>query len=67
MLSVHQYAAARRKRRRAVCSGPVQTVQVDPRLMALALDMAGHDPARLRVLSPTQVLVLNRPRRGTLV
>jgi hypothetical protein len=63
-LSVHALAAARRRFSRAPRSGSVQVVRVDPRVYALALDMAGNDPSRLQVLSSTSVLVLNQPRGG---
>jgi len=37
---------------------------VDPAAWARALKLAGGDEARLMVLAPTQILVMNRPCRG---
>jgi hypothetical protein len=65
MLQVHQYAAARRRFRRAYRSSSVQVVRVDPLLMVVARDIAGGELARVRILGPSEALVLNRPRGGS--
>jgi hypothetical protein len=55
-------AAARRHRHRHSRSGRVSVAGVDRLLEAVALDMAGGDRRRLRWISPSTVIVLNRPR-----
>ena len=44
-------------------NGPLMTTRVHPDAHALALILAQGDPARLRILSTTQVLILNRARK----
>lgn len=62
-LAVHGYAAARTRRRRRSRSGPVQAASVHPGAWRLAVTLARGDHRRLRVQSPTEVLVLNQPGR----
>jgi len=50
----------RRSRRRAQ---PVTVCVVDALVLAVAVDMAGGDRSRVRILGPTTVLVENQPRR----
>lgn len=61
-LSVHVYAAARRRRRSTGRSRAVVVTRVRADVWSVALDLADHDTARLRVESPTAVLVINRGR-----
>lgn len=42
---------------------PVEVSRVDPLLMAVALNMAEHDPARLLILSADSVIILNYPHQ----
>jgi hypothetical protein len=61
-MQIHRLAAARRARSRPRHSHPLIVQVADPLLMATALAMAGGDARRLIILSPTQVIVQNRPR-----
>jgi len=61
-LSVHVYAAARRRRRSTGRSGQVHIVQVHPAAWRVALQLADGDTARLRVRSRDVIVVLNRGR-----
>lgn len=63
MMSVHKYAAARRKTRGPQRNSPAIVVRVDPLLWAVALDMAEGDASRLRIHSANEVLVLNKSPR----
>lgn len=63
MLAVHKHAVARRVRRSASRSGDVTTERVNEIAWAMALALAGGNPARLRVVSATVVIVQNSARR----
>ena len=65
-LHVHAHAAAKRRYTRRRLNGPVTVTRVDPQLHAEALEAAGGDPARFRILGPGEVDVLNQPRGGQL-
>lgn len=41
---------------------PVTASQVHPEVMAVAFNLAGGDPRRLKIVSTTEVLVTNAPR-----
>lgn len=58
-----EYAAAKRRPRSAQRNNPVTVTRVWPAAMAEALRLANGDRARLRVVSATEVDVLNKPRR----
>jgi hypothetical protein len=60
---VHGRAVVRRHPRGPQRNGPLTTTRVHPDALALALILADSNPARLRFLSTTQVLVVNRPRK----
>lgn len=58
---VHGRAPVRHRPTRTHRSGPVTTTTVIPAAYHTALRLARGDPARLRILNTTTVLVLNRP------
>jgi hypothetical protein len=62
VLALHTYAAARHPRKPRRPRQPVSTVQVDPLVMAVALEFAGGDATRLRISSDGTVLVVNQGR-----
>lgn len=62
-LLVHKHAAAKRRIRGPRRNGPVVTVRVNPLVMAAAVDLAGGDPSRIRVIDARSVLVENQARR----
>ena len=49
----------RRKVRSGARSSAVERTQVHPEVMKKALELAGGDASRLRLLSPTEVVVAN--------
>jgi hypothetical protein len=59
---VHGYAAARRRSRRPPAPSPVTREQVPEIVMLTALELAGGDRRRIRVLGATTVLVVNQPK-----
>jgi hypothetical protein len=66
---LHRHAvttAARSRPRRSARRRPepVTVTRVHPAVWQAALRLAGRDPRRLLVASPSQVIVLNRARRG---
>ena len=61
---VHGRAAARKPRRGPARNGPVTTTQLSPLAEELALQLAGGDRARFRIISVTVIVVENRPRGG---
>jgi hypothetical protein len=61
---LHIYAAARKRARGPRKNGPLTHTHVHPDAHALALILADSNPARLRILSSTSVLVINRPGPG---
>ena len=62
MLSVHKYAAARRRSRGPARSGPVTVTRVDPQVWRVAIRLACGDRGRLRVVDRTSVVVVNVSR-----
>jgi len=64
---LHTYAAARNSRKGPRKNGPVTAKRVCPAAWRAALTLARGDYRRLRIQSPTEVVVLNRPgsRRQT--
>lgn len=58
---VTQLAAARKPRRQARRNGEVTSIKPDPRVWKQALRLADGDVRRLKVVSPTEVVVLNIP------
>lgn len=62
---VHGRAALHTRGPGPVRNGPLTTTRVHPDAHALALILADSNPARLRILSPTQVLILNCARKPT--
>lgn len=50
-------------KRIAALSGPVQIIKLHPLAEDLALFLAGNDRNRLKIISPTCVIVLNHPRK----
>lgn len=59
-----EMAAAKRRPRRAQRNGRVTVVRVAPLAMRVALELADGDSARIRVLGPAEVLVVNGAARG---
>jgi len=60
---VHSFAAAARQHRSSARSGPVLVTRVHPRVWATAIELANGDTSRIRVISPTTVVVRNNNRR----
>jgi len=56
---VHANAAAKRARRPRPAKQPVLVTRVNRGVMATALRLAGGDARRIRIISPTQVRVLD--------
>lgn len=59
----HGWAAARKHARGPQRNGPVTVTRVNPRALLTALRLAGGNPARLRVISGSEILVVNNPGR----
>jgi hypothetical protein len=59
----HGYAAAKRVPRGSQRNGQVTVTRVAPEAMRVALQLAGGDRSRIRVLGPATVLVANQPGR----
>ena len=60
----HAAGRAAGSRARVRRAGPVTTTQVDRAVRELALIFADGNAARLRIISPTEVIVENKPRGG---
>ena len=65
MLAVHKHALAKRARQAPRRAGEVTTERVSEDAWALALALAGGNPARLRVVSAREVIVQNNGHSQT--
>jgi hypothetical protein len=61
---LHRSAAIRHRPRVNQLPAPVITIQVDIDCWRTALGLADNDPRRLRVISETEIVVLNNPPEG---
>jgi hypothetical protein len=57
----HELAAAKRRHKPSRRSSPATIEQVSPEAMALAIELAGGDVRRVRVVDARTVLVRNKP------
>ena len=57
----HELAAAKRRLKPSRRSNPATIEQVSPEAMALAIELAGGDMRRVRVIDARTVLVRNKP------